>query len=89
MLPGASAVVTDDDGRIPLVRRADSGKWSLPAGMIDPGERPSAMTSRWRSAGSRWTSCPSWTSRRNCGSRRRSGRTVRPGMRRPGSGIPR
>jgi 8-oxo-dGTP diphosphatase len=40
MLPGACAVVVDDGGRILLGRRADTGKWSLPAGAIDPGEQP-------------------------------------------------
>lgn len=40
LLPGASAVVRDDAGRILLMRRADNGQWSLPAGMIDPGEQP-------------------------------------------------
>ena len=39
MLPGACAVVIDG-GRVLLVRRADTGKWSLPAGAIDPGEQP-------------------------------------------------
>ncbi|MEV0901348.1 NUDIX domain-containing protein [Actinoplanes sp. NPDC049802] len=46
MLPGASAVVTDDDGRLLLVRRADNGRWSLPAGMIDPGEQPAEAALR-------------------------------------------
>jgi len=40
MLPGACAVVVDDRGRVLLCRRADTGKWSLPAGAIDPGEQP-------------------------------------------------
>ena len=40
MLPSASAVVVDDGGRVLLGRRADTGKWSLPAGAIDPGEQP-------------------------------------------------
>ncbi|MFC7274961.1 NUDIX domain-containing protein [Paractinoplanes rhizophilus] len=40
LLPGASAVVRDDAGRILLLRRGDDGKWSLPAGMIEPGEQP-------------------------------------------------
>ncbi|WP_433384782.1 NUDIX hydrolase [Actinoplanes sp. CA-142083] len=41
LLPGASAIVHDDNDRLLLVRRGDNGKWSLPAGMIDPGEQPS------------------------------------------------
>lgn len=40
MLPSASAVVVDDGGRVLLGRRADTGRWSLPAGAIDPGEQP-------------------------------------------------
>lgn len=41
LLPGTSAIVHDDDQRLLLVRRGDNGKWSLPAGMVDPGEQPS------------------------------------------------
>jgi 8-oxo-dGTP diphosphatase len=40
MLPAVGAVVVDDRGRILLGRRTDTGKWSLPAGGIDPGEQP-------------------------------------------------
>src|SRR6186997_2370695 len=40
LLPGASAVVRDDEGRILFLRRGDDGTWSLPAGMIEPGEQP-------------------------------------------------
>ncbi|MDI6097096.1 NUDIX domain-containing protein [Actinoplanes sp. NEAU-A12] len=40
LLPGVSAVVTDDEGRVLLARRSDNGRWSVPAGMIDPGEQP-------------------------------------------------
>jgi 8-oxo-dGTP diphosphatase len=46
LLPGASAVVRDDQGRILLQRRADTGRWSLPAGMIDPGEQPAEAAIR-------------------------------------------
>jgi 8-oxo-dGTP diphosphatase len=46
LLPGASAVVRDDRGRILLMRRADNGAWSLPAGMIDPGEQPAGAALR-------------------------------------------
>ena len=41
LLPGATAVVFDDGGRVLLLRRGDNGQWSLPAGMVDPGEQPS------------------------------------------------
>jgi 8-oxo-dGTP diphosphatase len=40
LLPGVSAVVRDDEGRILLMRRGDDGTWGLPAGMIEPGEQP-------------------------------------------------
>ncbi|WP_306212173.1 NUDIX hydrolase [Actinoplanes sp. RD1] len=40
LLPGVSAVVRDSGGRILLARRSDNGRWSLPAGVIDPGEQP-------------------------------------------------
>lgn len=39
-LPGAAAVVYDDDGRVLLGRRADTGKWTLITGIVDPGEHP-------------------------------------------------
>ncbi|GIF22221.1 8-oxo-dGTP diphosphatase [Actinoplanes tereljensis] len=41
LLPGAAAVVRDDEGRVLLMRRGDDGRWGLPAGMIEPGEQPS------------------------------------------------
>ncbi|MCW3844447.1 NUDIX domain-containing protein [Micromonospora yasonensis] len=40
MLYGVSGVVTDDAGRLLLARRGDNGRWSVPAGMVDPGEQP-------------------------------------------------
>ncbi|SCF20551.1 NUDIX hydrolase [Micromonospora mirobrigensis] len=40
LLPGVSAVVRDDAGRVLLARRGDNGRWSIPAGLIDPGEQP-------------------------------------------------
>jgi ADP-ribose pyrophosphatase YjhB (NUDIX family) len=36
---GASAYVRDEAGRILLVRRADDGNWTLPAGAMELGER--------------------------------------------------
>ena len=38
LVPGGSALVVDDAGRILLQRRADSGNWSLPGGTMDLGE---------------------------------------------------
>ncbi|MCA2212039.1 NUDIX hydrolase [Jidongwangia harbinensis] len=40
LLPGVSAVVRNDRGQVLLARRSDNGRWSLPAGIIDPGEQP-------------------------------------------------
>lgn len=38
LVPGGSALVVDEDGRILLQRRADSGNWSLPGGRMELGE---------------------------------------------------
>jgi ADP-ribose pyrophosphatase YjhB (NUDIX family) len=38
LVPAASAVIFDDDGRILLHRRADNGLWSLPGGAMEIGE---------------------------------------------------
>ncbi|GAA2076379.1 NUDIX hydrolase [Actinomadura alba] len=39
-LSSAIAVVLDDEGRVLLERRADTGAWVLPGGIIDPAEQP-------------------------------------------------
>jgi 8-oxo-dGTP pyrophosphatase MutT (NUDIX family) len=39
-LTTAGGVVLDGDGRVLLARRADTGAWSLPGGIVDPGEQP-------------------------------------------------
>lgn len=39
-------VVVFRDSRVLLVRRADNGQWTLPAGIIDPGEEPSHTAHR-------------------------------------------
>jgi 8-oxo-dGTP pyrophosphatase MutT (NUDIX family) len=36
-LSTAMGAVLDEDGRVLLGRRADTGNWSLPGGIIDPG----------------------------------------------------
>jgi ADP-ribose pyrophosphatase YjhB (NUDIX family) len=38
LVPGGSALVTDDEGRILMQRRSDSGNWALPGGVMDIGE---------------------------------------------------
>jgi 8-oxo-dGTP diphosphatase len=40
LLPGVSAVVRNGTGQVLLARRSDTGRWSLPAGVVDPGEQP-------------------------------------------------
>ncbi|WP_069159637.1 NUDIX hydrolase [Nocardia altamirensis] len=45
-LPGVSALVFDDDGRLLLGRRADTGNWAIIAGMPEPGEQPAACAVR-------------------------------------------
>jgi 8-oxo-dGTP pyrophosphatase MutT (NUDIX family) len=40
LLPGVSAVVFDDAGRVLLTERADNGRWALISGIMDPGEQP-------------------------------------------------
>ncbi|GAA2826300.1 NUDIX domain-containing protein [Kitasatospora paracochleata] len=39
-LSGVSAVVLDEQGRVLLGRRTDTGRWSVISGIIDPGEQP-------------------------------------------------
>ena len=45
-LPGVSAVVTDDDGRLLLGRRADNDHWAVVSGILDPGEEPAPAALR-------------------------------------------
>ncbi|GGU76206.1 NUDIX hydrolase [Streptomyces albospinus] len=45
-LPGVSAVVFDDDGRVLLGKRADTGGWSVIGGIPEPGEQPAETAVR-------------------------------------------
>ncbi|MFF2993401.1 NUDIX domain-containing protein [Streptomyces sp. NPDC057950] len=45
-LPGVTAIVFDDEGRVLLGRRTDTGKWSVIGGIPDPGEQPAACAVR-------------------------------------------
>ncbi|KUL52259.1 NUDIX hydrolase [Streptomyces sp. NRRL F-4489] len=45
-LPGVSAVVLDDAGRVLLGRRADTGGWSVIGGIPEPGEQPAETAVR-------------------------------------------
>ncbi|MFC7528755.1 NUDIX domain-containing protein [Actinoplanes sp. GCM10030250] len=40
MFPTVTAVVFNDIGEILLHQRSDNGRWTLIAGMMDPGEQP-------------------------------------------------
>ncbi len=51
LLPGVSAVLVREDlepGRrhLLLTKRTDNGRWSLPAGIVEPGEQPAAAIVR-------------------------------------------
>jgi 8-oxo-dGTP pyrophosphatase MutT (NUDIX family) len=46
LLPAVAALIRDGDGRILLQRRADDGRWNLPAGAVDPGESPAGAVVR-------------------------------------------
>ncbi|MGW1377421.1 NUDIX hydrolase [Streptomyces sp. NPDC002446] len=45
-LPGVSAVVFDDGGRVLLGKRADTGRWSVIGGIPEPGEQPAETALR-------------------------------------------
>ncbi|EYT78781.1 NUDIX hydrolase [Streptomyces sp. Tu 6176] len=45
-LPGVTAVVFDDEGRVLLGRRSDTGRWSVIGGIPEPGEQPAACAVR-------------------------------------------
>ncbi|MFF8929798.1 NUDIX domain-containing protein [Streptomyces longwoodensis] len=45
-LPGVTALVFDDDGRVLLNRRTDTRKWSVIGGIPEPGEQPAACAVR-------------------------------------------
>ncbi len=53
MMPTASGIVFDDEDRLLLQRRSDTGKWSIPGGCIDPHERPASAVVRevWEETG--------------------------------------
>ena len=45
-LPGITAVVRDDAGRLLLARRSDTHLWALVSGIVDPGEEPAVAAAR-------------------------------------------
>lgn len=49
IVPAASAVLVDDDGRVLLVKRGHApqqGCWSVPGGRVEPGETPAEAAVR-------------------------------------------
>ena len=44
-MPSVSALIRDSDGRILFVQHVE-GRWQLPGGAIDPGERPAEAMQR-------------------------------------------
>jgi len=44
-MPSVSALIHDDDGRILFVQHFE-GRWQLPGGAVDPGERPAQAMQR-------------------------------------------
>lgn len=51
LLPGVCGVVLRDDvepgqQQLLLTRRSDSGRWALPAGIVEPGEQPAVTLVR-------------------------------------------
>jgi 8-oxo-dGTP pyrophosphatase MutT (NUDIX family) len=45
-LVGVCAVVLDDEDRLLLTRRQDTGRWALIGGIVEPGEQPAAAAVR-------------------------------------------
>ncbi|WP_327131022.1 NUDIX domain-containing protein [Streptomyces sp. NBC_01343] len=46
LLPGVTAIVFDDHGRVLLGRRSDTGRWSVVGGIAEPGEQPAQTAVR-------------------------------------------
>jgi 8-oxo-dGTP pyrophosphatase MutT (NUDIX family) len=44
-MPSVSALIRDDDGRVLFVQHFE-GRWQLPGGAVDPGERPAEAVRR-------------------------------------------
>ena len=45
-MPGVSAVVVHEDGRLLLGRRSDNGLWAVVSGILEPGEQPARAAVR-------------------------------------------
>ena len=53
IMPGVAAFIRDDKGQVLLQRRTDNGQWTLPGGVIEPGEEPADAVVRevWEETG--------------------------------------
>ena len=53
MMPGVTAFIRDDQGRVLLQRRKDNDQWVLPGGAIEPDEEPADAVVRevWEETG--------------------------------------
>ncbi|WP_053206993.1 NUDIX hydrolase [Jiangella muralis] len=52
-LTGVTAVIVDDEGRVLLHQRSDTGQWATISGILEPGEQPAAAVVReaWEETG--------------------------------------
>ncbi|MEM6428531.1 MAG: NUDIX domain-containing protein [Deinococcota bacterium] len=46
LLPGTVGVVQNAAGEVLCLRRSDTGAWSLPSGIVEPGEQPAQTMTR-------------------------------------------
>jgi len=46
LVPAAGVLAVDDDGRLLLQRRRDTGQWAIPMGRMELGETPTACAVR-------------------------------------------
>jgi len=46
LLPAVVGVVLNDAGEVLCLRRSDTGAWSLPSGIAEPGEQPAQTLTR-------------------------------------------
>jgi ADP-ribose pyrophosphatase YjhB (NUDIX family) len=46
IIPAVSAIVTDEQGSMLLIRRTDNNYWSIPGGGVNPGESVSEAVTR-------------------------------------------
>ena len=53
LTPAAAAIILDEQGRVLLIRRGDGRGWSLPGGIMEPGERIADCAAReaWEETG--------------------------------------